>query len=700
MSATEDSMIVLSSQRLTSQPLQIRLLRLAQASSAQLEDDLHCDLQTFDLEKAPPYRCVTYCWGKSEWCPIGVTSPSSPDKSMNYRVTKNLLRCLQQLRESVKQGLLPEGFLWVDAICINQNDDIEKLDQIENMGAIYSGAQLVIAWLGWDFDRRGDATDQEADAELMDEDPADRAIVAIREIAVALRSWSAAGGEVWGAQLSSLPFDDKRCYEMLRLRPVPRRTWNAIAIFLKREWWSRAWVCQEVILARGLTLLCGSHSLEFDDILQTCIFLHASDWYVPLQIYTSTQLGRGTIGGQCLYFGAARTLFTPASANLAVYGPADNQRVRDLFDDDRERLTLLVTRVKIYKTSEPRDKVLVPLALERHVKGAAQDLSPLKAHDANVRSLYVQMTAHLLTMSSGLALLSHVEDGSLRKLEDLPSWCPDYSVSVFSPPFGDMVSNWYDALPLREKSCCVDIATQTLTLEGHAVDKISRLGPSVLSASAKDFLEFCLTLNITYHNKQDRVEALWRTLIADHLSDVSPLPAGVSALFAAWLLHSVANSILGNNDTDGPPPHKDWSDWSCFDELRGSSAAATAIIPSTTELAAHTELMRARRVESKDGVPEAKELRGPHDAYQSSFMWVGGRILFVTASGSIGLAPPATKVGDQAWLVSGAKVPFILRPAEDGSHHKLVGEAYVHGYMHGEAVERMQNAQFQKVMLR
>lgn len=694
-------MIGLYPQRLTSQPLQIRLLRLALAPSTQSEDNVHCDLQTFDLEKAPPYRCVTYCWGKSEWCPIGVTSPSSPDKSLNYRVTKNLLRCLQQLRESMKQDLLPEGFLWVDAICINQSDDIEKLDQIENMGAIYSGAQLVIAWLGWDSDRRGDATDQEADAELMDEDSADRAIVAIREIAVALRSWSAAGGEVWSAQLSSLPFDDKRCYEMLGLRPVPRCTWNAIAIFLRREWWSRAWVCQEVILARSLTLLCGSHSLEFDDILQACIFLHASDWYVPLQKYASTQLGHGTIGGQCLYFGAARTLFAPASDDLAVYGPADNQRVRDIYNDDRERLTLLVTRVKIYKTSEPRDKVLVPLALERYVKRAVQDVSPLKAHGANVRSLYVQMTAHLLSISSNLTLLSHVEDGSLRKLNDLPSWCPDYSVSVFFPPFGDMVSNWYDALPSREKSCRVDIDTQTLTLEGHALGTISRLGPSVLNASAKDFLEFCLTLNITYHNGQDRVEALWRTLAADHLSDTSPLPAKVSALFSAWLLHS-ASPILGNSDMDDLPPHQDWSDWSCFDELRGSSAAATALIPSTAELAAHTEPIRARLAGSKDGVPEAKELRASHDAhmYQSAFIWVGGRILFVTASGSIGLAPPSTKVGDQVWLLSGAKVPFILRPVEGGRHHTLVGETYVHGYMHGESLKSIQDAHFQEVVLR
>jgi hypothetical protein len=42
--------------------------------------------------------------------------------------------------------------------------------------------------------------------------------------------------------------------------------------------------------------------------------------------------------------------------------------------------------------------------------------------------------------------------------------------------------------------------------------------------------------------------------------------------------------------------------------------------------------------------------------------------------------------GDIIWLLPDADVPFILRPLENG-HYKLVGEAYVHGIMHGEALD-------------
>ncbi|TGO27175.1 hypothetical protein BPAE_0046g00380 [Botrytis paeoniae] len=39
-------------------------------------------------------------------------------------------------------------FLWVDAICINQNDVIEQGIQVKRMGMIYSSAETVIVWIG------------------------------------------------------------------------------------------------------------------------------------------------------------------------------------------------------------------------------------------------------------------------------------------------------------------------------------------------------------------------------------------------------------------------------------------------------------------------------------------------------------------------------------------------------------------------
>ena len=61
------------------------------------------------------------------------------------------------------------------------------------------------------------------------------------------------------------------------------------------------------------------------------------------------------------------------------------------------------------------------------------------------------------------------------------------------------------------------------------------------------------------------------------------------------------------------------------------------------------------------------------------------RTLFVAGNGSLGLAPLAATQGDQIWFLAGAKVPYILRPTDEADTFELVGEAYLHGYMHGEA---------------
>jgi hypothetical protein len=38
--------------------------------------------------------------------------------------------------------------IWIDAICINQQDNEEKDHQVQHMGEIYRNAKLVVVWLG------------------------------------------------------------------------------------------------------------------------------------------------------------------------------------------------------------------------------------------------------------------------------------------------------------------------------------------------------------------------------------------------------------------------------------------------------------------------------------------------------------------------------------------------------------------------
>ena len=60
------------------------------------------------------------------------------------------------------------------------------------------------------------------------------------------------------------------------------------------------------------------------------------------------------------------------------------------------------------------------------------------------------------------------------------------------------------------------------------------------------------------------------------------------------------------------------------------------------------------------------------------------RSLFSTEGGFIGLGPPHCNPGDRVCILFGGEVPFVLRPV--GGCYQLVGDAYVHGIMEGEAL--------------
>lgn len=71
-----------------------------------------------------------------------------------------------------------------------------------------------------------------------------------------------------------------------------------------------------------------------------------------------------------------------------------------------------------------------------------------------------------------------------------------------------------------------------------------------------------------------------------------------------------------------------------------------------------------------------KEIEAANDA----------RTLFRTRKGYLGIGAQSLRPSDEVWVLAGASVPFILRRGED-EFYELVGEVYLHGVMHGEALE-------------
>jgi hypothetical protein len=116
----------------------IRLLRLLPHRNKNARID--CELFTCSLSdsgSARPYDALSYAWG-----PKDGPQPVHID-NCKLSVTANLHAALLHLRDASIDRIL-----WVDAICINQDDDNEKGLQVQSMAKIFAQASRVIVWLG------------------------------------------------------------------------------------------------------------------------------------------------------------------------------------------------------------------------------------------------------------------------------------------------------------------------------------------------------------------------------------------------------------------------------------------------------------------------------------------------------------------------------------------------------------------------
>jgi hypothetical protein len=113
---------------------EIRLLTLLPGEAVA---PIQCMLRVVPLQHAPRYEALSYNWGD-----LSNMETITVDHQ-EFKVTRNLETGLRRLRHSDRPRVL-----WVDAICINQNDITEKSIQVPLMGKLYTEASSVVVWLG------------------------------------------------------------------------------------------------------------------------------------------------------------------------------------------------------------------------------------------------------------------------------------------------------------------------------------------------------------------------------------------------------------------------------------------------------------------------------------------------------------------------------------------------------------------------
>jgi hypothetical protein len=164
------------------------------------------------IHHMPTYHCVSYCWGTLH----DMTWMMCDHQRLELRENVDVM--LRHLRKSTS----PRN-LWIDALCINQTDNIEKCAQVKAMGAIYERADKTHVWLG----------------PAVVEDQISSVFAVLKDYALTTEK--------------SPPINLGALSQLV----------TPLNAFLTRPWFTRRWVLQEVKLAHSVIVQCGNERLSW-----------------------------------------------------------------------------------------------------------------------------------------------------------------------------------------------------------------------------------------------------------------------------------------------------------------------------------------------------------------------------------------------------------------------------------------------------
>ncbi|KAN0112253.1 Heterokaryon incompatibility protein (HET) domain containing protein [Hyaloscypha variabilis] len=121
--------------------IRVLVLYPADEKASGLEFDFHVGDRAHFLQSASDsWEAVSYCWGQN---PVFSRFILCRKSDTALKITPNVDSLLRHLRKSHKSRRL-----WIDALCINQTDEMEKAEQVRRMRDTYSEARKVQVWLG------------------------------------------------------------------------------------------------------------------------------------------------------------------------------------------------------------------------------------------------------------------------------------------------------------------------------------------------------------------------------------------------------------------------------------------------------------------------------------------------------------------------------------------------------------------------
>lgn len=301
-------------------PNRLRLLKLHPANPTQIEID--CTLFEAPLidnsPNEPPnpdivkYEAISWCWGPQVFS--STLRVHKGPRVYEFPIVPNLESALRAMRYTNR-----ERILWTDAVCIDQTNMIERNEQVPKMNRVYGQAESVCIWIGESYEN------------------SDQALEFIQSKVLSLWQF------------------DKLCENLKEAS-----NWAALINIMKRPWFSRRWVVQEIALAKRAELYCGNKTIDWKD------FADAVSLFVEVESAThrlSEVMRRDqTYNHVPEFFGnvpaLGAALLVNATSNL--FRHSNNGPRKALLG-----LEHLVSTYSAFRATQPRDTVYALLAISK-----------------------------------------------------------------------------------------------------------------------------------------------------------------------------------------------------------------------------------------------------------------------------------------------------------------------------------------------
>jgi len=587
-------------------------------------------IQEFSLLDPPVYNALSYVWGQE---------PAIHRVFINSEATfirPNLFHALQRIR--LRAGHLR---IWVDSLCINQLDDLERNAQVRQMATIYRKASSVFIWLG-------------------EEDSTSK--FAMEFVPKIIRSnfpWDGSWWEQYG--------------------------FIALAQILERPWFRRGWVLQEAAFSTNSTIYCGDRQVHMDHFAMAVDLVRARLSSIP----PSFSRTGNTMQTEIL----ANFHDSPAVRLLDTIEGVFRKSADGLILHRRMSLKTLVDLGTFSETTDQRDTIYALLNLANDIAAWSQpdqSNSIIPNYGKNVLDVYVDFILHCSCHSESLDIICRPwapisssivyttgQDGQTdHKLLNYPSWI----ASRDGLPFGDpswrlkhrlhgnpfvggrqkrVYNAHYGSKPHvsvgrneDDGACDGSLYAKGIIL-GEIARRSTRLANAIIT---KECLEILGTISRKFHSDLINLpDTIWRTLCADRDDRDQPAPS----VYRVAMLHllQISSKTPKPKDSTNLLEHMSSID---IEELLD------------TEIPDHVKKYLAV---VRDVIWNRRTFRS--------------KVNDGTEGPLVGLIPQNAKVGDQVCILYGCSVPIVLRKLPSSNNEycwQLIGDAYVYGVMDGEVI--------------